>query len=903
MSSNDAKAPPRSVRRTSTNHQSNSKPAESRDPDEQPLENVDKVANQASNNTTVTASCCSHGGDHTSHDCCPSHSFCQEVSDIPFDEEAFRRHVEVLMEDDRIIKNKKPESGRWGKKTNGGPLEAHKAYLRHPLDKFYFCLICYRNQQGVRDFKQAEVLFTRKGLERHASEFEHMIIGSADFVRSEKENDTRKLGKVKVHVSEIILWHPFAGWYCKLCFDKNGDGDYLNARVNTGSGDLGMHVAAHTKNPEDPVIIVGIKKFQPTMKDQPKSVFDYYFGKVDYGEGMSRVGKEKGIKFEREFEEASDEVFEDWRSEMEVCNEEGRPFPPFVLASVVRRLLNRTENGTAKVGERAKIISREVQFELLNQYNFYKDHAKERAELHRVAQNMEFRELHDDDSINFGDIRKLVFNLEKFIVVDEKAIFEVDYAISVNGQGFEYYVFPVVYLICDIGCVISVHCRYLSKDIAIRKLLDGDTEIVGIRYVMKYPDREYSDFIELYKVRTFKVCKSTPARGSGGYYRYASLRSEQIGWSCRYAIAHLNLTAYGGPRPAGHICQHDSHRWNNDIRVLRWIPWEDNYRAENLDPLSSIKYPVFRSKVSIDPNVKVDYGMWNHHPERHLEHIWVDPGGTHCWDDQKKKMLSITEKWYENGWMERSVDIDDAHGLRTKYTFGCLCYEIHNQISLDGKGLTVDHVNNERDDNSKDNLVAATALGQSYNKKIHKEKRTDGTIPGVRSVEENNFWLAQLSYMSRVQWKTFPFDPQDEESRADALAVAVSFKKDHVVFVKEQQQKLADDILHERITLAEANRAMYDIGFDSGTESDSEEAEESLALETDENRNPDTSIEGLELYVPKPLSRKVTGFKKKTNNIQKNWSKTRRKSPPLSLNEILDENSAPTFQDLSNRSS
>lgn len=284
-------------------------------------------------------------------------------------------------------------------------------------------------------------------------------------------------------------------------------------------------------------------------------------------------------------------MFEKWRSEMEECNEQGKPFPPFILASVVRRMLNRTENGTAIVGERAKIISREVQFDLMNQYNFYKDHANERAELHGVAQNMEFRELHDEDGLDFGDIRTLVYNLEKFIVVDGKAIFEVDYAISVSGLGLEYYIFAVVYLICDIGCVIWVRCRYVSKAIALRKLLDGDTEIIGVRYVMAKKNRARSDFkvsvefYEVYLIRTFGVCKSTPARGARGYYRFASLRSEQIGWACKYSLAHLNMTAYGGPRPAGHICQHDSHRWNNDIRVIQWIPWADNYRAENLDPL------------------------------------------------------------------------------------------------------------------------------------------------------------------------------------------------------------------------------------------------------------------------------------------------------------------------------
>ncbi|GAX19878.1 hypothetical protein FisN_1Lu658 [Fistulifera solaris] len=89
-------------------------------------------------------------------------------------------------------------------------------------------------------------------------------------------------------------------------------------------------------------------------------------------------------------------------------------------------------------------------------------------------------------------------------------------------------------------------------------------------------------------------------------------------------------------------------------------------------------------------------------------------------------MLSITETWYEDGWFQKTVDIEDVNGSRTRYIFSRLCYEIQNQISLAGMGLTVDHVKNERDDNSKDNLVATSVLGQSYNKKIHKEKHTDG---------------------------------------------------------------------------------------------------------------------------------------------------------------------------------
>jgi hypothetical protein len=127
--------------------------------------------------------------------------------------------------------------------------------------------------------------------------------------------------------------------------------------------------------------------------------------------------------------------------------------------------------------------------------------------------------------------------------------------------------------------------------------------------------------------------------------------------------------------------------------------------------------------------------------------------------------------------------------------------------------------------------------------------------------------------------------------------------------VKQQQQEVADDELHGRITLAEADHAVDDDGFDIEMESDSKEAEEDLVFEIDENHYPNESMKGLDYYLPKPLSRKVTGFKKKTNNIL-NKPVRRRKPPPnatticaSSLNENLDENSTPTLQDLSNRSS
>lgn len=44
------------------------------------------------------------------------------------------------------------------------------------------------------------------------------------------------------------------------------------------------------------------------------------------------------------------------------------------------------------------------------------------------------------------------------------------------------------------------------------------------------------------------------------------------------------LTSFVGPRPKGCVVQHDDETWNNAIECIRWLPKNENYLKDNMDP-------------------------------------------------------------------------------------------------------------------------------------------------------------------------------------------------------------------------------------------------------------------------------------------------------------------------------
>lgn len=138
---------------------------------------------------------------------------------------------------------------------------------------------------------------------------------------------------------------------------------------------------------------------------------------------------------------------------------------------------------------------------------------------------------------------------------------------------------------------------------------------------------------------------------------------------------------------------------------------------------AAAKYRNARDKLPIDPTLQFDKNpaIWVRHP---LRSIWVNRDGNHIFDEEKNHFKTIFCFTTKNG--------------RTPHYINRFAFECFNQVSLEGTGLSVDHINKTPSDNQEFNLRAATAIMQGMNKKLHDVIRADNSIPNVTKVVWGN---------------------------------------------------------------------------------------------------------------------------------------------------------------------
>ncbi len=190
---------------------------------------------------------------------------------------------------------------------------------------------------------------------------------------------------------------------------------------------------------------------------------------------------------------------------------------------------------------------------------------KTREECHRFAQNP-----------NFVVMDELTPGYHAIVGKHEGDGYEGDgYRVSAKGKIY----FPVVYYVTTSGAQIICTRMYVTPKLARKHLQAGTADILGRR--AKKEKRE--KFLYRYFIRTYTVASCKPDQvNNRSTFSAADYKME--GRATRIGLGGIVLTTFVGPRPEGHIVQHDDECYNNALECIRWIPFNENYLKENLDP-------------------------------------------------------------------------------------------------------------------------------------------------------------------------------------------------------------------------------------------------------------------------------------------------------------------------------
>ena len=141
--------------------------------------------------------------------------------------------------------------------------------------------------------------------------------------------------------------------------------------------------------------------------------------------------------------------------------------------------------------------------------------------------------------------------------------------------------FPCVYYVTNGGCAISCQREYVLPKNAKQHLLAGTADILGRRALTNRSRKstEYRYSIRTYKLLSCKPCKTKKRRKFQG----SDCQMDGIS-GAGLDLGAVVLVSFIGPRPDGHVVQHDGETWNCALEFLRWIPYADNYLKENVDP-------------------------------------------------------------------------------------------------------------------------------------------------------------------------------------------------------------------------------------------------------------------------------------------------------------------------------
>lgn len=154
------------------------------------------------------------------------------------------------------------------------------------------------------------------------------------------------------------------------------------------------------------------------------------------------------------------------------------------------------------------------------------------------------------------------------------------YSVSRSGQIN----FPRTYYVAKDGIVISCSREYVNKKIAKKTLQEGTGDIIGVRSVPYGVIRK--DTKHTFLRRTYKILKCNNESQKSGKRTVRFFDEKANDTSIWMGVGVVVLGTFVGDRPDGgkFIVQHDGERWDDSLESIRWIPYDENYLRENIDP-------------------------------------------------------------------------------------------------------------------------------------------------------------------------------------------------------------------------------------------------------------------------------------------------------------------------------
>lgn len=137
--------------------------------------------------------------------------------------------------------------------------------------------------------------------------------------------------------------------------------------------------------------------------------------------------------------------------------------------------------------------------------------------------------------------------------------------------------YPVVYFASYLGFVVSCIRTWMKRKTAVKYLNAGTGDVIGFRSFKNKAKRTICRWL----VVNFKLLRAAPNTEN---YRYINLSDEDCS-NTRYlaAVAGLLAAAYFGARPTTlHIVHHIKDRFNNNLKLLKWLTHQENMLKENI---------------------------------------------------------------------------------------------------------------------------------------------------------------------------------------------------------------------------------------------------------------------------------------------------------------------------------
>jgi hypothetical protein len=158
----------------------------------------------------------------------------------------------------------------------------------------------------------------------------------------------------------------------------------------------------------------------------------------------------------------------------------------------------------------------------------------------------------------------------------------------------------------------------------------------------------------------------------------------------------------------------------------------------------------------------------------------VNEAGTHIFHIQKNRFLNIRQySWHTCDWKTHKVSINKD---RTFSRVALECFIGRELLS----GEQCEHIDCERDNNSKSNLIPRYVLFQANARKVHKFA-VDGKVTGVKPTKKGDGFEARVrlytpdSYTVSLTLSKYFYATQFDGSLKAAEQAAVAFRRKHTL--------------------------------------------------------------------------------------------------------------------------